>query len=286
MNKQQLKKWIGRLLLFLLFIVVYLASALSSVLFFGEDEASNKVIITGHRGAAGLAPENTLAAIRKGISFNVDRIEIDVQQTADGVVVVRHDETLNRTTNGKGLIKDRTFLEIKKLDAGSSFSSEYKGEKIPSLEEVLQTVNGRCDLVIEIKKGNDFYPNIVENTIELIEKYNAQDWCIMHSFNIDALVHAHKLMPELRLHRLFVVKLRGLPLIYDGSIDVLNIEKHPFIEEYSIMYNFANQGIIDQLHKHGKRVNVWTVDDKKHINRLINLGVDGIITDRPDLFNE
>ena len=286
MNKQQLKKWIGGLLLFLLFIVVYLASALSSVLFFGNDEASRKVTITGHRGAAGLAPENTLAAIRKGISVNVDRIEIDVQQTADRVVVVRHDETLDRTTNGQGLIKDKIFLEIKELDAGSSFSSEYKGEKIPSLEEAFQTVNGKCDLVIEIKKGNDFYPNIVENVIDLIKKYNARDWCIMHSFNIDVLVRANELMPDLRLHRLWVYKFRGLPLIYDGSFNSMDIEKYPFIEEYSIMYNFANQGIISQLHKRGKKVNVWTVDDKKHINRLINLGVDGIITDRPDLFNE
>jgi len=283
MNKKQIKNRIYRLLLILLFIVVYLASALSSVLFFGKDEASGIVTITGHRGAAGLAPENTLVAIRKGISFNVDRIEIDVQQTADGVVVVRHDETLDRTTNGEGLIKDKTFLEVKNLDAGRSYSSEYKGEKIPSLEEALQTVNGQCDLIIEIKKGNDFYPNIVENTIELIKKYNARDWCIIHSFNIDVLVRANQLMPDLRLHRLWVYKFRGLPLIYDGSFNSMDIDKYSFIEEYSIMYNFANQGIINQLHKHGKKVNVWTVDDKKHINRLINLGVDGIITDRPDL---
>ena len=286
MNKQQLKKWISRILLFLLFIVVYLASALSSVLFFGKDQASRKVTITGHRGAAGLAPENTLASIRKAISFNVDRIEIDVQQTADGVVVVRHDETLDRTTDGKGLIKDKTFSEVKELDAGSSFSSAFKGEKIPSLEEALQTVNGQCDLVIEIKKGDDYYPNIVENTIELIKKYNARDWCIIHSFNIDVLVRANQLMPDLRLHRLWVYKFRGLPLIYDGSFEWMDIEKHPYLEEYSIMYSFANQGIINQLHEHGKKVNVWTVDDKKHINRLINLGVDGIITDRPDLIND
>ena len=283
MNKQPFKKGNIRMLIFLLFIVIYLFSALSPVFFFGKDEASRKVIITGHRGAAGLAPENTLAAIRKGISFNVDRIEIDVQQTADGVVVVRHDETLNRTTNGNGLVKDKTYLEIKKLDAGSSFSSAYQGEEIPSLEEVLKTVNGQCDLIIEIKKGNEFYPNIVENTIALINKYNARDWCIIHSFNINVLIRANHLIPGLRLHRLWVYKFRGLPLIYDGSIDALNLDKYPFIEEYSIMYNFANQGIINQLHKHGKKVNVWTVDDKKHIYRLINLGVDGIITDRPDL---
>ena len=109
------------MLIFLLFIIIYLASALSPVFFFGKDEASRKVIITGHRGAAGLAPENTLAAIRKGISFNVDRIEIDVQQTADGVVVVRHDETLNRTTNGIGLVKDKTYLEIKKIGCWQQF---------------------------------------------------------------------------------------------------------------------------------------------------------------------
>ena len=274
MNKQQLKKWIVRILIFLLFFFIYLASALSPALFFGNDKASRKVTVTGHRGAAGLAPENTLVAIRKGISLNVDRIEIDVQQTADGVVVVRHDETLDRTTNGKGLIKEQTFLEIRKLDAGSSFSSAFKGEKIPSLEEALQIVNGQCDLVIEIKKGNDFYPNIVEHTIELINKYNARGWCIMHSFNIDVLVRANQLMPDLRLHRLWVYKFRGLPLIYDGSFNSLNIDKYPFLGEYSIMYNFANKGIINQLHKHGKMLNGWKVDHKKQINRLINLGVD------------
>ena len=267
-------------------IVLYLASSLSSVLFFGNDESAIKVTNTGHRGAAGLAPENTLIAIRKGISLGVDRVEIDLQQTSDGVVVVMHDETVNRTTKGEGLVKEMTFVEIKKLDAGSCFSPEFKGEKIPSLEEVLQTVKGQCDLVIEIKKGNDYYPYIIEHTLALIKKYEATEWCIIHSFNLNALIEVHRQMPELRMHRLFVAKFRGLPLIYDGSFGVLEIEKYPYIEEYSIMFPFANKGIIDQLHEQGKKVNVWTVDDKKQINRLINLGVDGIITDRPDLMSE
>ena len=280
------KKWIRRLLFFLLVSVVYVLSNLSSVLFFGKEETIRKVTITGHRGAAGLAPENTLAAINKGISLGADRIEIDLQQTSDGVVVVLHDETVDRTTNGTGEVKNQSFEEIKKLDAGSSFSPDFKGEKIPSLEEVLQTVNGQCDLVIEIKQGNNYYPNIIEHTIALIKKYEATDWCIIHSFNLSALIETHRQFPELRLHRLFVAKFRGLPFIYDGSISRFDIEKYPYFEEYSIMYAFATKRIIEFLHKHGKKVNVWTVDDKKHINRLINLGVDGIITDRPDLLND
>lgn len=286
MKKQQLKKWIVGILLFLLLIVVYLASGLSSVLFFGNEVSDRKVTITGHRGAAGLAPENTLVAIKKGIALRADRVEIDVQQTLDGIVIVMHDESVDRTTDNTGLVKDFTFKEIKVLDAGEKFSPEFKGEKVPSLEEVLQTVNGQCDLVIEIKKGNDFYPNIVEHIIALIKKYEATEWCIIHSFNLEALIQVHREFPELRLHRLFVAKFRGLPLIYDGSFSGLKIDKYPYLEEYSIMYPFANQSIINQLHQHGKKVNVWTVNDKKHINRLINLGVDGIITNRPDLMGE
>ena len=273
-------------MIFLLLIILYLASTLSPVMFFGKENTSKKVIVTGHRGAAGLAPENTLSAIRKGISLGVDRIEIDVQQTLDGVVIVMHDETVDRTTNGSGAVKQLTYEAIKQLDADEKFDPEFKGEKVPSLEEALQTVNGQCDLVIEIKKGNDYYPEIIEHTIALIKKYDATEWCIVHSFNLNALIEVHQQLPELRLHRLFVAKLRGLPLIYNDSFDVLSVEKYPYIEEYSIMYLFANQNIIKQLHQHGKKVNVWTVDDKKHINRLINLGVDGIITDRPDLMVE
>jgi len=281
MKIQQIKKGLIRLLILVPLIIIYLASALSPVLFFGKEDTSKKVMVTGHRGAAGLAPENTLSAIRKGISLGAGRVEIDLQQTADGVVIVMHDETVDRTTDGNGYVKDFMFRELKKLDAGYKFNQDFKGEKVPSLEEVLQAVNGQCDLVIEIKKGNDYYPEIVEHTISLIKKYNAVDWCIIHSFNLDALVEVHRLMPELRLHRLIVAKFRGLPLIYDGSFGVLDIEKYPYFSEYSIMYPFANKGIIDQLHAHGKKVNVWTVDDKKYINRLINLGVDGIITNRP-----
>lgn len=269
----------------LILLLYYVWLLLSPTLFSSSttSEVGKKIFVTGHRGAAGYAPENTLASIQKAMDLHVDRIEIDIHQTKDSVVVVLHDESIDRTTNGKGKVADLEYNEISKLDAGSFFSDDFSGEKIPTLEEVLQLVDGKYDLLIEFKNGNDEYSRIEENVIDLLYKYNAVDWCIVQSFNTKVLERMHTKLPTLRLHKLFILQLRFTPIYIGSGPEIFNPENYPYIEEYSLNENFANRAIIKKLHALGKKVNVWTVNDKARVQDFEDSGIDGIITDFPDL---
>ena len=280
------KRW--RYIIYSLILISYYSWILVSPAIFSKSTIKNnrEITVTGHRGAAGYAPENTMASVQKALDLGVDRIEIDIHQSKDSVVVVLHDESVDRTTNGEGIIADMSYDEIRRLDAGIFFSKEFEGEKIPSLEEVIILVNGRCDLVIEFKNGNDHYPRIEEHVIELLNKYDALDWCIVHSFNTAVLVRLHKKIPTLRLHKLFIVQFRFTPIYYDLSFENFDPKDHPYIEEYSIYEYFGNREIISRLQTLGKKVNIWTLNDPEKINAYKDLGIDGIITDYPDLIRQ
>lgn len=267
-------------------ITGYFLVALSPAMYSGEDtlKKSMDIVLTGHRGAGGLAPENTLAAIKKGLENKVDRIEIDVQQTKDNVVVVMHDLSIDRTTNGKGLVKDLSYKELKKYSAGIKFSKKYKDVKIPSLNQVLKLINKQATLVIEIKKGDDYYPGIEKRVVAAIHKFHAKSWVIVHSFNDKALKKVHLLDKDIVLHKLFIVDFPFIPLIYDGEFKFTNLEQYAYAKEISTFYPFTTQRLIDKVHSLNKKINVWTVNDSIKINRLINMGVDGIITDHPEYF--
>jgi len=277
--KSFIKYFIGIILFFILSGLL----TISPVLFFNYSTSANMSYTrVAHRGAAALAPENTLAAVQKGLSHNPDRIAIDVQQTKDGQVVVLQDITLDRTTNGSGLVKDLTLAEIKTLSAGSWFSPEFEQEKVPLLQEVLKEIDGRATLVIEIKKGGYFYPGIEENILKIIDEFDAKDWCIIHSFSTQIIKKIHELDPDIRVHKLFKAMLRFTPLMKADGWELFRFQDFPYVDEYSIHYRFANKNIISKIHAMGKKVNVWTVNDKNLIEELLALGVDGIITDHPD----
>ncbi len=159
-----------------------------------------KVTITAHRGAAGLAPENTISAIRKGMRY-ADRIEIDVHQSKDGKIVVMHDSSVDRTTNGKGKIRDLDWSYLSQLDAGSWFSPEYKGERISPLEEVIDLVCPKKVLLIEVKDGE--YPGIENKIARIIEEKGVEDRVIIQSFSTKILETFHQLNPSIPLHKLF-----------------------------------------------------------------------------------
>ncbi len=259
----------------------FLFLILTSYMSFSQPSAQTRsVTVTGHRGAAAYAPENTLSGIDKALQLKPDRIEIDVQQTKDGVVILMHDVTLNRTTNGKGKVKNFTLEEIKKLDAASKFipEGEFVGiplpfEPIPTLEEALQRINGKTQFIIEIKKGNEYYPGIVNNIVSLIQKYDAYSWCIIHSFEDNVLKSVHQADDRIVLHS--VTALRRSK----------QLRQMPYISEVSIYYKFATPLWIDKIHKMGKKVNVWTVNAQEDIEKMINIGVDGIISNNPDRIN-
>ncbi len=284
-----MKKILKTTILISIIGIIYLSLSLSPVIFKGDPYASpnfKKTIITAHRGASQTAPENTLASIEAAIQLNPDRIEIDVQQTLDSIVILMHDITLERTSNGFGLIKEQTFKDISKLDAGSWFSNHFTGEKIPTLEEVIKLINGKCQLIIEIKKGSDFYPDIEKHVLKLIQKQNAENWISIHSFDYKVLETVHNLNPDIRLHKLLLGKFKYIPFIISNKIEPINISDYPYIKEYSINYTFANNEIIHLLKSFDKKVNVWTVNDSHVANKLIQLGVDGIITDTPNLLKD
>ncbi len=280
---QKFKNTFRYLLPAVILIALFTSCSLSPALFFNHHRSSDqKFTKIGHRGARGLAPENTLSAIAEGLKDKADRIEIDVHQTKDGKVVVMHDAKVDRTTNGHGLIKNYTYTDLSALDAGSWFDKKFANEKVPTLDETIKFIHGQADLIIEIKRGDDYYPNIIENILKIIKDNNAGSWCIIHSFYTDVLAKVHVLEPSIRLHKLFVCKIKFLPVLVGKGFEIYNFNKYSYISEYSLNYHFANKGIIKRIKSKGKKVNVWVLNDQRIINNLISIGVDGIITDFPD----
>lgn len=267
---------------FIIFIVLLIAIAgihywISNN--YSESLARTNYLIVGHRGGAKEVPENTLAAINHSLNNAVDLIEIDVHQSADNVVCVMHDTDVNRTTNGKGKIKDLSWEQIKQLDAGSFFSPEFKGEKVPSLEQVLNKVSGRAQLLIEIKHGNKYYPGMEERVVELIKQHKAEKWCIVQSFNGEVLKRIHKMSDKIRLHKLDIFICPKLNFAFDGSFH--SLWEADYIESYNVNWFFLSEGVVENMHVRDKQVFAWTLDNSAITNKIINMGVDGIITDIP-----
>lgn len=241
---------------------------------------AQQTTITAHRGASGYAPENTLSAIKKALKIGVDRIEVDVQQTADGVVVCLHDKKLNRTTNANGLVGKKTWNELGDVKAFGKFEAEFPEEPIPTLEQVFELMDGNTQFVIEIKAGRKTYPGIEDNVAALIKKYKAEKWALVHSFNDKVLQYLHKNHPEVRLQKLFVSYSAGVML--DFKLHAVKLSKYDYVEAFGISLSAANKKLVDQIHALGKLVHVWTVNSEEDILRMKELGVDGIISNYPD----
>ena len=279
-----MKKFRYTIIILLLGIIFYLLNAISPIFFrnsYGAGRKAKDFRVTGHRGAAGLAPENTIESIQKALMLKADRIEIDVQQTKDNQIVVIHDYTVDRTTNGKGAIKDLTLAEIKSFNIKGE-GLQITGLKIPTLDEVLDAMNNSAVLLIEIKKEKDLYPGIEQRVVDIINRHNAREICIVHSFNDDVLIKIHAVDSLIILHKLFIAKLPLLNIIFDGKFRCRKLKDYNFISDFSINYPFVTKSVIDKIHAMNKKVNVWTVDDTAKMKKLIDLGVDGIITNYPD----
>lgn len=240
-------------------------------------------IITGHRGAAGLAPENTLASVQKALDLGVHRVEVDVQQTKDDVVICMHDRTLNRTTNMQGEVCDFTWAELQTAKANVGFEAVYPETIIPTLEELFLVIDGKAEFVIEIKDGNSYYPGIEDKVAELIKKYKAQEWALVHTFNDEALFLLHKKHPTIRLQKLIVAHVPWLSIMLDFKLHTASLVEYHFVEAFSIHHSFATKSIVKQAHAMGKKMHVWTVNTREEMEKLVKMGVDGIITDRPDV---
>lgn len=237
-----------------------------------------------HRGGGALAPENTLAGVRIGLSQDVDALEVDVHQTKDSVVVVIHDETVDRTTDGKGRVDELSYGEIQKLDAGSWKGEEFAGEPVPKLEEVLDLVNGKCEVWIEIKGGKAEYPGLEQRIIDMIDARNARKWIQIISFDAHALEKVHALAPDIRLQYLVYVPMKGLPIFIDHGMRGGRPWKIDFVDGIGLYYKKATKGMVRRAHKRGLKLNVWTVNTPAEVAEMRNCGVDAVTSDRVDLW--
>jgi glycerophosphoryl diester phosphodiesterase len=239
--------------------------------------------IIAHRGASGNAPENTMAAFKKALHIGVDMIELDIHLSKDGKIVVIHDELLDRTTNGTGLIKDLNYEDIAKYDAGSWFGKEYSNEKVPLLEEVLTLIDGKTTVLIELKRAKQFvYNGIEEKLVALINEHQAQSWCILQSFERTYIEKLHQLAPQLEYHLLIVSDLDPLPVYADNYFSFHTFLEQPFYKAINPANEFLTKGKVEAIQQQGLRVFTYTVNEEDKMKKIINMGVNGIISNVPD----
>ena len=237
------------------------------------------VSVVAHRAAAGLAPENSLAAVDKALAAGVDAIEVDVHLTADGELVVCHDNTIERTTNGKGRIADMTLEEIRAyriVDADGAVTDEV----VPTLGDVLWRINGGCRVLVEAKRTKDA-ERMAKALINEIALYQAAEWVAVQSFDTDVLAHIHRLGHPFALEKLFYFKVPLLPFAYDGSLARFNCSKYDYISSFNFYYKYISPRLVKKIHSCGKSIKVWTLDAPKESPML---PVDGVITNRSDLW--
>ncbi|EGG80423.1 hypothetical protein HMPREF0992_00386 [Lachnospiraceae bacterium 6_1_63FAA] len=223
--------------------------------------------ITAHRGGAWKAPENTISALQYTIDSGADYAEIDVQETKDGELILLHDDSLKRTAGVKKNVWDMTLKQVEKLDAGASFHKKFRGEKIPEFTEVLKFCKGRLDLNIEIKY-NGKNKGIVNKVVRAIKENHFEDHCIVTSMNYQFLKQIKKTAPEIRTGYI-------MTMTYGG---VQGMEAADF---FSVKHTYVDEKFVTQAHALGKEVHVWTVNYKGDAKRMLDMGVDNIITDDP-----
>lgn len=230
--------------------------------------------LIAHRGASGLAPENTLAAIHAGFTYGAPMVEVDVQRSADGRLLLMHDLTVDRTTNGHGAVADLTWAEIQALDAGSHFSFRFAGEPAPSLEAALELAQADgVTLMIEVKDP-ERYPGLATNLIETIDRLAAPAQVLVISFDHDWIVEFQRQAPHIPV---------GFLAYWAGSV--------PRVPAGQVVSVFWGSVLLDptlapRLHEAGYEVIVFTVNHPQLMRWLLWLGVDGIVTDYPDRWSQ
>lgn len=221
-------------------------------------------MLVGHRGACAYEPENTLRSFKKAIELGANAVEFDIRRTKDGQIAVIHDPTLGRTTNAKGRVRNFTLDELKKLDAG-------KGEKIPSLKEALNFLNGKCKIIVELKETG--FEEEVLKQCEGIKNI------LFVSFHAEAIKKIKSLNQGAETGFLFSDRIENL----ENFISMNKIIKSDWLGG---RYTAINKELVKEAKKNGFGIFVWTVNEKKKISRYAKMGVDGIVSNKPDLFYE
>lgn len=261
--------------LFILLISYLLLSAFNC----NSQRSNERPLIIAHRGSSGTTPENTLAAFNQAIMDSADVIETDVHLSADGELVLIHDQTLDRTTNLKGLVKNYTLNQLKKADAGSWMETEWKGETIPTLKELITLANGKVSLLIEIKQGGDYYPGIEQRVVQLIQQLGAEKWCMFQSFSNESVKRLIETGTSAPIFKLIVGKFGRI--YFDKRLHFGKIPKLEKLAGVNPNYAFCNKQFIRREKASNRKVYSWTVNKNKSIIKLDKKGISGIITNYP-----
>ncbi len=229
------------------------------------------VVVCAHRGNSAEAPENTLAAISSAIAVGADALEIDVQLSSDGHLMVIHDATCRRTGRHPGVVRDMTFLELKAVDVGRWFAKKFAGERIPTLEEVIHLCQKRIVLVVEVKSPIEDVEPLCDVLIPMIRKYKLIKWACVVSFCPDILLAIHKHEPALQLGILL-----NKPELFREML------ARPEFQGVVPRYNLLTQSRLAEIRRLGKWVCAWTIDSPQLLHKVLKLGeIDIVASNTP-----
>lgn len=228
-----------------------------------------------HRGFSGRYPENTNIAFAKALTEGYcDGIEVDVHMTKDNKIVIMHDALLDRTTTGTGYIKDHTLEELLEYDAGIKYDEKYKGEKILCIKSAMELVKKyNISLYIEIKDNEVAYDDIEAELLDRVELVGVEDKVVLSSYNIETLKKIKMHKPEV------LTALLTKEMTYD-------IRSYQYTDILSCDYTQLTKEMIDTVHSLGRRVTAWVVDNKADMKKVMEMGVDAVITNYPDTLSD
>jgi glycerophosphoryl diester phosphodiesterase len=244
------------------------ASAVPAMLLVSRLGKQERIEVTAHRGASHDYPENTLAAIRGAIAAGSDWAEIDVQETADGHVIVLHDQDLMRLAGDPRKIAEMSFEDARKLDVGSRFNPRFVGERLPTLEEALDLAHGKIKLNVELKYYGQGDPRLAKDVARILHERGCERDCLVASLDYASLGDARKEWPALRTAAIVSAKV-GDPTLLDADVLSMNGK-------------VVDAAFVRSAHRKGKEILVWTIDDPKLATRFMEAGVDNLITNIPD----
>jgi len=265
------KKRLSAPLFFIVLLAFVVIATLAGLWLLNDIPANNDTQIIAHRGAAGKAPENTLVAMRHAINDGADWLEIDVQESADGKVVVIHDSDFMKLGGVDLKVSAGSLEEIRKIDVGSWFNTGFSAERVPTLTEILELAKGRCNVLIELKYyGYD--QQLEQRVVDIVEETNMAKNIAIMSLKYEGIKILQALRPQWRTG---LLSTQAIGKISNLEVDFLAINMAT-----------ASPAFIRRIHDTGKEVYIWTVNDRVSMSRMISLGVDGIITDEPALAGE
>ncbi len=237
-------------------------------------ESLHRPVIFAHRGASAFAPENTLSSFKLAVEIGADAIELDAKMSADGHVMVIHDQSVDRTTDGTGKVNQLKLDYLQHLDAGCKFDGKFSREPIPTLDQVFVEVGGKIFINVELTNYASAGDELVPKVAELVKKHNLQDGVMFSSFNPLNLVKVRRLLPACPAAILCLDGPRGrMTRSFVGRWFSPHIV-HPYLEDTSAEY-------VQDQHRIGRRVHVWTVNRPEDLRKLFSMGVDGVFTDDP-----